>query len=422
MDSVLIQFGMIFQRKRPDVLYVRGHFASLPALLWARLRRVPVVLELNGAGTDVLSSWPRARRLLPLLDASVDWQMRLCTTAIGVTPVLAEWALEHGARSSHVVGNGADTRLFSPDATTTQELPHTFVNFTGTLAKWQGLDSLFAAMDHPAWPAGVDLVVVGDGVLADFVRERADADPRVKYLGRLPHGEVGGVVARSLAALSPMYLADRMLIGVVPLKLFEAMACGVPVIVTDLPGQADIVTTSDCGVVVPPNDPPAIAAAVARSRQTRPSSARWGSGPARPPSSATPGTPPPARPTRSSWTSSMADLVAVRRGRGAIGVPDRSTLLIPFVLFCAVIADRAQLSVATGGKGALPVLRASIVPAVAILVVATYGRERSLGFMADPIFVLCVLPYLTLTLILPMLGIIFYSYPERTLLVDGRGR
>jgi hypothetical protein len=98
------------------------------------------------------------------------------------------------------------------------------------------------------------------------------------------------------------------------------------------------------------------------------------------------------------------------------GSRSRSTLLIPFVLFCAVIADRAQVSVATGGKGALPVLLLLIVPAVAVLVVATYGRERSLGFMGHPIFVLCVLPYLTLTLILPMLGIIFYSYPERTLL------
>jgi len=264
LDSFLVQFGMIFQRKRPDVLYVRGHFASILALLWARLRHVPVVWELNGAGNDVLSSWPMARRLLPLLNASVDWQLRLSTTAIGVTPVLAELALEHGARSSHVVGNGADTDLFTPDATTTQTLPETYVNFTGTLAKWQGLDSLFAAMDDPGWPAGVDLVVVGDGVLAEFVRERADADPRVTYLGRLPHSEVGGVVARSLAALSPMYLADRLLIGVVPLKLFEAMACGVPVIVTELPGQADIVRSSDCGLVVPPNDPATIAAAVAK--------------------------------------------------------------------------------------------------------------------------------------------------------------
>jgi hypothetical protein len=98
------------------------------------------------------------------------------------------------------------------------------------------------------------------------------------------------------------------------------------------------------------------------------------------------------------------------------GSRSRSTVLIPFVLFCAVIADRAQLSVATGGKGALPVLMLLVVPAVAVLVVVTYGRERSLGFFAHPIFLLCVLPYLAFTLILPMLGIIFYSYPERTLL------
>jgi glycosyltransferase involved in cell wall biosynthesis len=263
-DSMTLQARLNFQRKRPDVLYVRGHFASLPTLICARLRRIPVVWELNGAGTDVLSSWPRARRILPLLNASADLQMRLSTTAIGVTPALAHWAEEHGARTSHVVGNGADTQLFSPGASTTATLPDRFVSFTGTLTKWQGLDSVFEAIDRPTWPRDIALVVIGDGVLADVVRERSVADPRVKYLGRLPHGEVAGVVARSLAALSPMYAADRVQIGVVPLKLFEAMACGVPVIVTDLPGQADIVNINACGIVVPPNDPEGIAEAVAK--------------------------------------------------------------------------------------------------------------------------------------------------------------
>jgi hypothetical protein len=112
----------------------------------------------------------------------------------------------------------------------------------------------------------------------------------------------------------------------------------------------------------------------------------------------------------------MAELSPPTADLTPSGSQPRSTVLIPFVLFCAVIADRAQLSVATGGKGALPVLMLLVVPAVAVLVVATYGRERSLGFLAHPIFLLCVLPYLALTLILPMLGIIFYSYPERTLL------
>jgi hypothetical protein len=104
----------------------------------------------------------------------------------------------------------------------------------------------------------------------------------------------------------------------------------------------------------------------------------------------------------------MADLAASRPA-------SRSTVLIAFVLACAVIADRAQLSVSTGGRGALPLLT-FVAPLVAILTVATYGRQRSLGFLGHPIFLLGVLPYLALTLILPMLGIIFYGYPERTLL------
>lgn len=104
----------------------------------------------------------------------------------------------------------------------------------------------------------------------------------------------------------------------------------------------------------------------------------------------------------------MADLAAPQPA-------SRSTLLIPLVLACAVIADRAQLSVSTGGRGALPLL-AFVVPIVAILTALRYGRERSLGFLSHPIFLIGVLPYLALTLILPMLGIIFYGYPERTLL------
>jgi glycosyltransferase involved in cell wall biosynthesis len=263
-DITALQARLMFRRARPDVLYVRGHFASLPAVLWARLRRVPVVWEVNGAGDDVLSSWPSVRPILPLLRASVAWQIRLSTAVISVTPALAQWATTNGARDSYVVGNGADTDLFSPLASTSADLPARFVNFTGTLARWQGIDAVFEALDRPAWPVGVELVVVGDGVLADVVRARSASDERVRYLGRLPHREIGGIVARSLAALSPMHTAERVRSGVVPLKLFEAMACGVPVIVSDLPGQADIVAATECGIVVPPNDPDAIAEAVAR--------------------------------------------------------------------------------------------------------------------------------------------------------------
>ena len=49
-----------------------------------------------------------------------------------------------------------------------------------------------------------------------------------------------------------------------PNAVGEALACGKPVIVTDYPGQADLVRSADCGIVIPPDDPEALAAAVAK--------------------------------------------------------------------------------------------------------------------------------------------------------------
>ena len=94
---------------------------------------------------------------------------------------------------------------------------------------------------------------------------------------------------------------------------------------------------------------------------------------------------------------------------------DRSTWLIVAVLACAVLADRAVVAIASGGRGALPLL-AVVAPLAAILMVARSRRERSLGFLSHPVFVFGVLPYLALTALFPVLGVMLNGYPERTLL------
>ena len=50
--------------------------------------------------------------------------------------------------------------------------PARFVSFIGTLARWQGINTVIDALGRPAWPADVALVVVGDGVMAE-TRPRA---------------------------------------------------------------------------------------------------------------------------------------------------------------------------------------------------------------------------------------------------------
>jgi hypothetical protein len=109
-------------------------------------------------------------------------------------------------------------------------------------------------------------------------------------------------------------------------------------------------------------------------------------------------------------------------GAGAVPAETRvaaaspaAMLLVLFVLGAAVLADRAVVVLASGGRGLLPVL-AIVAPIVAVLTVARFGSARSLRFMTHPIFVFGVLPYVALTGLLPILGVMINRYPERTLL------
>jgi glycosyltransferase involved in cell wall biosynthesis len=105
--------------------------------------------------------------------------------------------------------------------------------------------------------------VVGDGIERGRL-EKAAGNPRLLWLGRRPYREVPAILRGARAALCPIEDPDgRSATGVAPLKLYEAMACGVPVIATDLPFQREIVIGEDAGYIVPPGDAPALAQAVA---------------------------------------------------------------------------------------------------------------------------------------------------------------
>jgi hypothetical protein len=92
----------------------------------------------------------------------------------------------------------------------------------------------------------------------------AELPPGVSYLGRRAQAELPPLIRGAVAALIPISdPASRSGQGVMPLKIFEALACGTPVIVSELPGQAEFVRAHRCGVVVPVGDPESLAKAVA---------------------------------------------------------------------------------------------------------------------------------------------------------------
>ena len=107
------------------------------------------------------------------------------------------------------------------------------------------------------------------------------------------------------------------------------------------------------------------------------------------------------------------DIRGVRRPH--VATASRSTWIIPFTFGCVILSDRVLVVVSTGGHGVLSLL-VVVAPCAAIVTLARYGRRRSLGFLEDPAFMVAVFPYLALTTVLPILGVMFNGYPERTLL------
>jgi glycosyltransferase involved in cell wall biosynthesis len=248
--------------KDHDVLYVRAHALAWPVAIAARLRGRVLVEEVNGTELDLIVSRPWLRLLRGLLRWLYVSQYRRSHHLFPVANELAGWLrAEAGHDRISVVPNAANTDLFRPIESTP---PEAFVVFFGGLTDWHGVDVMVDALRHPTWPSGIRLVVIGSGVRQHLVEEAVREGQPIRWLGYRPHEEIPGLIAGALAGLIPMTNPlGRSSTGMNPLKLFETLACGIPAVVSDLPGQADLVRENRCGLVVPCGDAPALARAVA---------------------------------------------------------------------------------------------------------------------------------------------------------------
>lgn len=245
-----------------DAVYVRAHMMAYPTARRARAAGIPVIQESNGSYEDAFIAWPSVRPLRPVLVWMQERQYVWADAIISVSKRLADWLAEETGRGDiEVSPNGANHTLFEPGAERYPGLPEHYAVFFGQFAPWQGIPSLLEAAANSAWPQPLPLVVVGDGMLRPEIETAAAENPVVRYIGQLPYADVPKVVAGAAVSFVLTYAPDRA--GYSPLKLFEAMSCGVPVVCSDTEGQAEFVRAEKCGLVVAPGDAGAIARAVA---------------------------------------------------------------------------------------------------------------------------------------------------------------
>lgn len=264
-SCLAVQLKLIPRLSRYDALYMRSHNLAAPTALAAKVLRVPHVIEVNGPYGDLITMYPWTRPFGGIIKFIARRIRRNADAIIAVTPAMAEWcSRDCGNPRVHVVPNGANTAIFRPTARDPQAPAGPYAIFFGAFSPWQGIATMLAAVHLPEWPAGVRLVLAGDGTERSKVEAAAAASDKILYVGTKSYRDLPGFVAPASVGLCVKDDGGTHAnTGWSPLKLYEMMAVGIPVIVTRLQGQFELVETVQAGTVIEPGAPLALAKAVA---------------------------------------------------------------------------------------------------------------------------------------------------------------
>jgi glycosyltransferase involved in cell wall biosynthesis len=243
-------------------------FAGIAGATIARLERAPFVLDVRDLWPAAAVSLDQISERAAAVSALIErWLYREAAAVVAVTRPFCEHidALRPRGPRTVLLPNGTLERFFTDgDRTARLALGVADGRFAVTFAGTHGIaQALPSVLEAAALERESDFVLIGDGPVKPALL--ADAEARglenVRFCEPVPLTDVPPLLAASDALLVP--LSGRGAFGAfVPSKLIDFMAAGRPVVLAAAGEAARIVEQAGAGVVVPPEDPAALAAAV----------------------------------------------------------------------------------------------------------------------------------------------------------------
>lgn len=246
-------FGKVrraIERHRPDVVHV--HEPLLPPVGWAAVWSAES-LGIPAVGT-FHAHYPDGCYHYRLFEKALEPFFRRLDARIAVSETAAKTAAEHFPGDYRVIPNGVDVERFSPDSA--RRNPNE-VLFVGRPDGRKGLPVLLRALRRvlERLPAA-RLVIVGSR--PEQVKLPKALLSSVEVRGVVDEREIVRAMHSASVLCAPSTGAESF--GIV---LIEALAAGLPVLASDIPGYRSVITPGHDGLLVPPGDPDALAAALA---------------------------------------------------------------------------------------------------------------------------------------------------------------
>ncbi|MHC4939766.1 MAG: glycosyltransferase family 4 protein, partial [Planctomycetota bacterium] len=268
-DNVLVEQTVHreVERFQPDLVFeLYAPYLAAGTLACNRLG-VPHVLNVHAPLAHEGATY-RRQALQEAAEAIEDAVLRSARKIVANSREMRELLVDAGVEAGkiEVVINGVDLDLFSPDGQTRRAAApdRIVVGFSGSLKAWHGVEVLCTAFRRAAAAdPRLHLLVVGDGPLRREVHRLEEELPdRVTLTGSIPMEEVPPWVRGMDIAVAPYPPLDPFYFS--PLKILDAMACGVANVASRIGQVPDLLLDGEAGLLVRPGDPDALAAAIRR--------------------------------------------------------------------------------------------------------------------------------------------------------------
>jgi glycosyltransferase involved in cell wall biosynthesis len=273
ISSVLLFFTLLKILGQYDIIYARDFHTVIIALIPRLVFKKKLVFEINGLASE--EQRLKRKSLLNQVLANVfqgaeKIATRCSDRIVSVTPQIAAYLTRYfhcQADKVKVIGNGVNTKNFHPIEDEALlwswrkrlgiAKEDVVIAFVGNLAPWQGvnilIESAFGLLDNDE---NLKFLIVGGGLLRDSLEKKVSDSRYAKKLiftGMLKHEEIPVLINMSDICVAPFISRRNQTTGVSPIKVFEYMACGKPVICSRINGL-EFVEAEGVGRLIPPED------------------------------------------------------------------------------------------------------------------------------------------------------------------------
>ena len=249
-------------RQRPDVVHLHFPYPVGEVSQWLLRRGRATVLTYHA---DIVRQAAILRFYRPLLQQVLRFvhAIIIASPPMRDSPYLAPHRAQlrlipYGIPLERFQGAPAESDLARARRRYLRDLPPPFLLFVGRLRYYKGLDTLIRALPSVA----ASLLVAGSGPMAEAWQALARSvgvAERIAWLGDVPDADLPTLYHLADLFVLPASHASEAF-GLVQV---EAMAAGLPVICTELgTGTSYVNVSGETGLVVPPRDPAALAAAI----------------------------------------------------------------------------------------------------------------------------------------------------------------